>query len=297
MDGSEPLVPLTSSSSPYQLMAGWEQQDRSPIRRGVEHSVPTYPQQLTSNPTQPVRSPSLFLCSSLDQSFPQKLFNFSFSRRQQSHVHRQVNSQALGREGPCQPRLAQDLPHVFVCLVSFSPYGFSAYLKNASTDKGVPMFIDTLIMITWALVTCACSTRIGSIPERGSEHTLTENSKSFPMLWMENSNSAYSNLYASFAEAHILNDPGAFISKDSMGNSEVLQRGDLQMTSAGTGIRHSEKCHGPKQVHFLQIWAQPNESNLSPKYYTRSVFPYSPTQSPHSILSGHKLTGPRFLSV
>jgi len=56
---------------------------------------------------------------------------------------------------------------------------------------------------------------------------------------------------------------------DSMENTEVLQRGDIQMTSAGTGIRHSEKCHGPKQVHFLQIWASPSESNLSPKYYTR----------------------------
>jgi len=61
-----------------------------------------------------------------------------------------------------------------------------------------------------------------------------------------------------------------------MGNTEVLERGDIQMTSAGTGIRHSEKCHGPKQVHFLQIWATPNESNLPPKYYTRSVssFPF-----------------------
>jgi hypothetical protein len=74
----------------------------------------------------------------------------------------------------------------------------------------------------------------------------------------------------------ILNDVGMCVySKDSMGNTEVLQRGDLQMTSAGTGIRHSEKCHGPNQVHFLQIWASPNESNLSPKYYTRSVFSFS----------------------
>jgi len=57
--------------------------------------------------------------------------------------------------------------------------------------------------------------------------------------------------------------------KDSMGNTEVLGRGHIQMTSAGTGIRHSEKCHGPKQAHFLQIWAMPSESNLAPKYYTR----------------------------
>lgn len=54
-----------------------------------------------------------------------------------------------------------------------------------------------------------------------------------------------------------------------MGNREVLKRGDLQMTSAGTGIRHSEKCYGPQQVHFLQIWSVPSQRGLSPTYYTR----------------------------
>lgn len=56
---------------------------------------------------------------------------------------------------------------------------------------------------------------------------------------------------------------------DSMGNQEVLKRGDLQMTSAGTGIRHSEKAHGQKEVHFLQIWAIPNRGGLKPQYFTR----------------------------
>ncbi|KAH9072245.1 RmlC-like cupin domain-containing protein [Lactarius deliciosus] len=56
---------------------------------------------------------------------------------------------------------------------------------------------------------------------------------------------------------------------DSMGNTEVLKRGDLQMTSAGTGIRHSEHAHGEKQVHFLQIWCKPSVSNLKPSYFTR----------------------------
>ncbi len=54
-----------------------------------------------------------------------------------------------------------------------------------------------------------------------------------------------------------------------MGNTEVLKRGDLQMTSAGTGIRHSEHAHGDKQVHFLQIWSKPSVSNLKPAYFTR----------------------------
>ncbi|KAF8527289.1 pirin domain-containing protein [Gautieria morchelliformis] len=57
--------------------------------------------------------------------------------------------------------------------------------------------------------------------------------------------------------------------KDSMGNTEILKRGDLQLTSAGTGIKHSEKAHGPQQVHFLQIWTLPSKARLEPKYFTR----------------------------
>jgi len=56
---------------------------------------------------------------------------------------------------------------------------------------------------------------------------------------------------------------------DSLGNVEVLKRGDIQLTSAGTGISHSEKTHGEKQVHFLQIWSVPSVSKLTPAYFTR----------------------------
>lgn len=61
------------------------------------------------------------------------------------------------------------------------------------------------------------------------------------------------------------------------------------MTSAGTGIRHSEKAHGAKPVHFLQIWSLPSTQNLTPRYFTRSVlvfalvspFVYSPLRYRH----------------
>jgi quercetin 2,3-dioxygenase len=56
-------------------------------------------------------------------------------------------------------------------------------------------------------------------------------------------------------------------SKDSMGNTEILRCGDLQLTSAGTGISHSEKAHGPNDVHFLQTWSLPSTSRLQPKYF------------------------------
>jgi redox-sensitive bicupin YhaK (pirin superfamily) len=54
-----------------------------------------------------------------------------------------------------------------------------------------------------------------------------------------------------------------------MGNTEVLKRGDIQLTSAGTGISHSEKAYGPKPFHLLQIWSLPDTPRLQPKYYTR----------------------------
>jgi len=58
--------------------------------------------------------------------------------------------------------------------------------------------------------------------------------------------------------------------KDSLGNTEIMKRGDLQLTSVGTGVRHSEYNRNTKApVHFLQIWAKPSESGLKPKYYTR----------------------------
>ncbi|KAG6328490.1 hypothetical protein ID866_10599 [Astraeus odoratus] len=60
--------------------------------------------------------------------------------------------------------------------------------------------------------------------------------------------------------------------RDSMGNTEILSRGALQSTSAGTGISHSEKAYGPQQVHFLQIWAspRPGEGYKKPAYFTRT---------------------------
>lgn len=43
--------------------------------------------------------------------------------------------------------------------------------------------------------------------------------------------------------------------KDSMGSNETLKRGDIQMTSGGKGISHSEYNAGTdgKELHFLQV--------------------------------------------
>ena len=55
--------------------------------------------------------------------------------------------------------------------------------------------------------------------------------------------------------------------KDSMGNSEVIRHGDVQVMSAGTGIMHSEfNPNNDKPVKLLQIWLFPNKKNVVPRY-------------------------------
>lgn len=55
--------------------------------------------------------------------------------------------------------------------------------------------------------------------------------------------------------------------KDSMGNTTVIRYGDIQVMSAGTGIRHSEyNRNSDQEVKFLQIWLFPKEKNVTPRY-------------------------------
>ncbi|KAJ5284440.1 hypothetical protein N7497_000274 [Penicillium chrysogenum] len=47
-----------------------------------------------------------------------------------------------------------------------------------------------------------------------------------------------------------------------------MQRGDVQFTTGGTGIAHSEQNESNKSVHFLQIWVLPWKYGLKPQYHT-----------------------------
>lgn len=58
--------------------------------------------------------------------------------------------------------------------------------------------------------------------------------------------------------------------KDSMGYSTEIGEGGVQIMSAGAGLRHEEYNIGEDVVNFLQIWIQPKQQNILPRYQQRS---------------------------
>lgn len=60
---------------------------------------------------------------------------------------------------------------------------------------------------------------------------------------------------------------GALEHLDSMGHRQVIRQGEVQVMSAGTGIRHAEYNHSKEfRTSFLQIWIFPREKGLKPRY-------------------------------
>ena len=60
---------------------------------------------------------------------------------------------------------------------------------------------------------------------------------------------------------------GAIEHKDSMGHTEILKKGEVQVMSAGTGIKHSEFNASKSHVLSLfQIWIFPDKQDVIPRY-------------------------------
>ncbi len=60
---------------------------------------------------------------------------------------------------------------------------------------------------------------------------------------------------------------GDLAHRDSMGNIETIQQGEIQAMSAGSGITHSEfNPSTQQQTHLYQIWLLPDQANLQPSY-------------------------------
>jgi redox-sensitive bicupin YhaK (pirin superfamily) len=92
---------------------------------------------------------------------------------------------------------------------------------------------------------------------------------------------------------------GTLEHEDSMGNKKQIRAGEVQIMSAGTGVRHSEYNPDNKHsVELLQIWVMPNQLGITPCYdqkiFDKSVklnqwrLIISPDQENESLLINQK---------
>jgi redox-sensitive bicupin YhaK (pirin superfamily) len=64
---------------------------------------------------------------------------------------------------------------------------------------------------------------------------------------------------------------GALEHKDSMGHTQAIVPGEVQVMSAGTGLVHSEYNHSHQEpVSFFQVWIFPGQHNVEPRYDQRA---------------------------
>jgi redox-sensitive bicupin YhaK (pirin superfamily) len=59
---------------------------------------------------------------------------------------------------------------------------------------------------------------------------------------------------------------GAITHQDSLGNKGRTEAGDVQVMSAGTGIRHSEYNFEPETTKIFQLWIQPSRRGETPSW-------------------------------
>ena len=85
---------------------------------------------------------------------------------------------------------------------------------------------------------------------------------------------------------------GQLTHRDSMGHEEVIQTGEIQVMSAGTGITHSEyNASETEEVNLLQIWLYPNRQNVSPRYQSIKLAPAEPNVFQQILSPSHEDAG------
>ncbi len=81
---------------------------------------------------------------------------------------------------------------------------------------------------------------------------------------------------------------GAITHEDSLGNKGRTAAGDVQVMSAGSGIVHAEYNKENFDTTLYQIWIQPREKNIAPRWGA-AQFPKTPVNDSLKLLvSGRK---------
>ena len=79
---------------------------------------------------------------------------------------------------------------------------------------------------------------------------------------------------------------------DSTGGSGAIVPGELQHMSAGTGIFHSEQnASSTEPSHSLQIWLEPNQQGVAPRYQQRRFRVAEEKNQLHLLASGDGRNG------
>lgn len=72
--------------------------------------------------------------------------------------------------------------------------------------------------------------------------------------------------------------------RDTLGSESAIHAGDVQVMSAGTGIRHAEFNGGDVPLKIFQIWLLPREKGGAPRWDTRA-FPRSDRSGRFAVLA------------
>ncbi len=79
---------------------------------------------------------------------------------------------------------------------------------------------------------------------------------------------------------------GTLEHKDSMGNTGIIKKNEIQVMSAGTGIFHSEyNATRDKALQLLQIWLFPNKRQVTPRYDQLQLNPADRKNTFQQVLS------------
>lgn len=86
---------------------------------------------------------------------------------------------------------------------------------------------------------------------------------------------------------------GALEHGDSLGHRQLLRPGEVQVMSAGTGIRHSEfNASETEPVHLLQIWILPAQRDTEPRYEQKEFEAANRLNRWDTLVSGRGGAGP-----
>ena len=90
---------------------------------------------------------------------------------------------------------------------------------------------------------------------------------------------------------------GAIEHRDSLGNHAQLKPGQIQVMSAGSGVKHSEfNPSKTERLHLIQVWIMPDRANLKPRYAEWTPTPEQLTAPKVLIISNDGRDGSAHIS-